>query len=403
MKNKGAFASFLLTLFLIVILVELYSLFPVPSLHKKTTSHVPFREGVIHVHSQYSNGGGSMDDIGQAAQDLGLDFVVVTDHDTLRSKREGGEKTYGNSDLFIESEISTSAGHLLCFLPARETTVPLDAALKDLCWKHYTGSETHPEIFTITAHPNHPRIPWTRLERFAEGTEPINLDVLWRAHWEDSAFSFFFSVVLYPFQNYIGVLRMLSFPEKDRKSWDTMNTLSTGHFGILGSDAHSLVKLNDQLKLRWPSYRETFLMGTNVVFGNDTSADFATRKRLLYEDIRQGKSAMLFRTVGEFPGNDWVIECGKEKGRAGSRLRYQHKECTATIQVPSDHPFGTVIRLYRNGELVAENSDASRPLSLPINRPGTYRVEVWSRARTRLGVFLRDLVPYVFYNPLYVL
>ncbi len=391
----------MLSLFLLVILIELYSLFPPPILDKKSSSRVPYREGVIHIHSTYSNGGGTLNEIGQAAQSLGLDFAIVTDHDTLKGKRDEGEKTFGLTDLYIESEINTPSGHLLCFLPVRETAIPSDAALKDRCWKHYLGSETNPELFTVTAHPNHPRFPWTRLETFAQGTEAINLDVLWRAHWEESQLASLFTAAIYPFQNYVAVLRLLNFPEKDRKSWDTMNTLSTGRFGILAQDTHSLLKLHDKVQLPWPSYRETFMMGTNIVFGEENSPDLLTRKKSLYENLRQGRSAMLFRAVGDFAGNDWVVECGAEKGRAGSRLRFAGA-CTSTVEIPSDFPFDTVVRLYRNGDLIAEKTDATRSVALPLDRPGTYRVEVWSRTRTRLGIFLSGTVPYVFYNPIYL-
>lgn len=402
-RRKHAFYSFLLSLFLLACLAELYSLFPPSRVNSKKGSRFAYREGVIHVHSTYSNGAGSLVDIGRAASEVGLDFVIVTDHDTLKGRRLEGEKSYGQADLFIESEITTPAGHLLCFLPPRETNLPSDGALKDRCWKHYLGAETTPEMFTITAHPNHPRFPWTKLETFAQGTEALNLDVLWRAHWEDSVLSSLFTAAIYPFQNYVGVLRMLDFPEKDRKSWDTMNTLSTGRFGIFAQDAHAVVKLHDRFSLHWPSYRETFLMGTNVVFGEETSPDILTRKKSLYDGLRQGKSAMLFRAVGDFAGNDWTVECGAEKGRSGSRLHFAGSGCNATVEIPSDFPFDTVLRLYRNGDLVTEKTDATRSVSFPLDKPGTYRVEVWSRSRTRLGIFLSGTVPYVIYNPIYVL
>ncbi len=383
--------------------MELYSLFPRPRAEKGSV-RVPFREGVIHIHSSHSNGAGSLEEIGSAAHELGLDFAIVTDHDTFRGRREEGEKTVGHTDVYVEAEMSTPAGHLLCFLPPAETNLPTDAQLKERCWKHYLG-DSHVGMFTVTAHPNHPKSPWTRLEKFADGTEPLNLDVLWRSHLDESPLAFLLSAAIYPFQNYVGILRILNFPEKDRKAWDTMNTLSTGRFGLLGSDAHGVLPLGSRLKVKWPGYRESFMMGTNVVFGEVPSGDLVARKTSLYDGIRQGRGAMLLRPVGPFAGNDWRVECGAGKGRSGSRLTAPvvGGKCTSTVEIPSDFPFETVIRLYRNGELVSENSDAARPLVATLDRPGTYRVEVWARMGTRLGVFLRGVVPYVLYNPIYVL
>ena len=46
--------------------------------------------GVIHCHSTYSfDGKGDMEEIGKAANDAGLDFVMMTDHDTMEPVQKG--------------------------------------------------------------------------------------------------------------------------------------------------------------------------------------------------------------------------------------------------------------------------------------------------------------------------
>ena len=40
--------------------------------------------GIIHCHSTYSDGTGDMEEIGKAANDAGLDFVMMTDHDQMK-------------------------------------------------------------------------------------------------------------------------------------------------------------------------------------------------------------------------------------------------------------------------------------------------------------------------------
>jgi len=40
--------------------------------------------GAIHIHSVYSDGTGNIEDIAQAAYETGLDFIMMTDHNTLK-------------------------------------------------------------------------------------------------------------------------------------------------------------------------------------------------------------------------------------------------------------------------------------------------------------------------------
>ena len=41
------------------------------------------RTGALHIHSRYSDGTGTIEEILSAARGAGLDFVVLTDHDSL--------------------------------------------------------------------------------------------------------------------------------------------------------------------------------------------------------------------------------------------------------------------------------------------------------------------------------
>ena len=67
--------------------------------------------GAIHVHSQRSDGGGTLDDIAEEANAAGLDFVVVTDHG---DGTVGTRATYYDDLLLVEgAEISTRGGHYI--------------------------------------------------------------------------------------------------------------------------------------------------------------------------------------------------------------------------------------------------------------------------------------------------
>jgi hypothetical protein len=67
---------------------------------------------VIHVHSTYSDGQLPVARIARIADQQGLDFLILTDHNTLQAKREGKEGFHGKTLLLVGSEVS-SEGHYL--------------------------------------------------------------------------------------------------------------------------------------------------------------------------------------------------------------------------------------------------------------------------------------------------
>ena len=51
-------------------------------------------KGAIHIHSRYSDGTGSLKQIVSAGLKSNLDFLIITDHNSLRLKKEGKEGWY---------------------------------------------------------------------------------------------------------------------------------------------------------------------------------------------------------------------------------------------------------------------------------------------------------------------
>ena len=56
--------------------------------------------GAIHMHSVFSDGSGEVLQITKYAMETGLDFIILTDHNTIRALEEGYENWYGNYPEF---------------------------------------------------------------------------------------------------------------------------------------------------------------------------------------------------------------------------------------------------------------------------------------------------------------
>src|SRR5919109_3155835 len=67
--------------------------------------------GALHMHTTYSDGTGTVDEVIQAARDAGLRWIVITDHDTLEGRPFEG---WRNDVLVIVGhEITPDHNHFL--------------------------------------------------------------------------------------------------------------------------------------------------------------------------------------------------------------------------------------------------------------------------------------------------
>jgi hypothetical protein len=389
------------TLVLILFLIELFSVMP-PKKKEETPSDAHVYKGILHVHSTFSDGGSSPDEIAKAAGAAGADFVLLTDHNTTQS-RAAFEKRYGNVDLFVEMEASTPGGHTISFSSLSDAKVLPDQGIVDISFKHFLGTETRKDFFVALAHPSNIKNPWNRLDRHADGYELVNFDSTWQRLLSDSVLGFFTTLGIYPLNNYLAALRFFDIYKKDLTTWDEMTSTGPGRFAYLAHDTHAKLKINNDWWWKWPGYEETFRLASNVIFLDSPPAeDFAARKAQVYSSLRQGKLAIAFHSIYPFQGNDWQLKCGEKFSRVGASVSLSSGPCLFEVRVPEEIPYPVILKLVRNGQVMHEVETRAALTSFPVEQSGVYRLEVWVRARSLFHLFLSKDVPYVLYNPIYL-
>jgi len=75
---------------------------------------------VIHVHSTYSDGTATIEELLDAAGESAVDALLLTDHDTLGARRDGWEGRHDGVLLLVGVEVSPKQGHYLAFGVERE-------------------------------------------------------------------------------------------------------------------------------------------------------------------------------------------------------------------------------------------------------------------------------------------
>jgi len=70
---------------------------------------------VLHLHTTYSDGTATVDEVIAAATEAGVDLVLLTDHDSLGARDDGWEGRHGDVSVLVGTEVSPKQGHYLAF------------------------------------------------------------------------------------------------------------------------------------------------------------------------------------------------------------------------------------------------------------------------------------------------
>jgi len=341
--------------------------------------------GVVHVHTTLSDGGGTPEEVAAEAKRAGLQFVVITDHNTLDAKPLEG---YRDGVLvLVGTEISTTAGHIV------------GLGLADPVYRFSGGARDAlddirlPGGWAFAAHPISPRAdfrfsgwelpgPW--------GLELLNGDSQWReAGWLRLART----AGLYLVNPRHALLGSLSSPDATLRRWDQL-LLERDVAGILGADAHSRLRLSKRLAPRFPAYGAVFGLARNYVLLEAPLSGDATRDGAsLLTALGRGRAYLGLDAIAPADGFSFVAEGGSVRVSMGESLP---PEPAPRLRVHARAPLGARARVLRDGAPVGESGPAG-PGGLEYVRdasgPGVYRVEVHVPGHA---------VPWIVSNPIYV-
>jgi hypothetical protein len=319
--------------------------------------------GVVHIHTTLSDGGGTPEEVIQAAGTVGLDFVGITDHNNVDAKPFEG---YHDGVLvLVGSEISTVLGHLLGLGLEEDPQYRFSrGGLEDLEDVRDLGG------FSFAAHPfsSRPDLRWTGWDLPGPwGIELINGD----SEFRRAGPRLLLSVALYGLNPRHALLRGLGPVDEALGKWDEM-LAERDVPGLYGADAHSRLPLTKTWALRFPSYEALFsLLRTHVILERPLSGDEYADRVAILGALRSGRFYIgldALAPAGEF---FFVVESGAgDRWTMGERVLLRDG---LRVRAGGRVPAGASLRLYRDGEPLTESREA---LEAALPGPGVYRVEV---------------------------
>jgi hypothetical protein len=358
--------------------------------------------GILHVHTNRSDGLSGPDEIAAAAAKAGLRFVVFTDHGDATRKPDPPQ--YRSGVLCLDGvEISTNGGHYVAIdMPA--SPYPLGGEARDVVEdvRRLGG-------FGIAAHPDSPKtqLRWTEWNAPFDGIEMLNPDTGWRTWLQQASGDtpwgarrmLLSALIGYPFRP-IAVMTSLVRPSTVIERWEKL-TRRRRVVSIAGADAHAKLAPrsadpgDSRFALPLPGYESSFrVLSIHVkpdrAFSGDASADAralmrAIRSGHLYTAIDGAATPASFTFTAT--NEHGTINEGDELGVGGP----------VTLHVRSNAPPQFTTTVWANGSVLSGDHHEQ---DFTVDAPAESAV-YWVEIRAT-GVPNLDRVSWIRSNPIYV-
>ncbi len=351
-------------------------------------------KGAVHVHSDRSDGSGSVAEVALAARRAGLDFVVLTDHGD--GTRPPEAPAYRSGVLCLHGvEISTDGGHYLA-LGLPQTPYPLGGEAAGV-----VEDVARLGGFGIVAHPASPKpdLAWRDWSLPVDGIEWLNAD----SQWRDERFARLAAAVLgYGFRAPESLATILDRPVAPLAQWDAQ-TASRRVVGLAGADAHARLPLRIEaghddggLALRFPGYEPLFrTFSVRVELRQAWTGDPRADAGALLDAIRAGRTFTVIDALAELAHFRYRARSGEAVIEMGERAAAAQP---VTLEVRVQGPADREITLLRQGRAVASTREDALRFVVPVGAaPAGYRVEVGL-----VDAPGTPPIPWIVSNPIYV-
>ncbi|MCP4221133.1 MAG: hypothetical protein GY765_41270 [bacterium] len=384
-----------------------------PITYKKLANSNPmlagYKKGVYHMHSVFSDGKGTVDEITKAAHAARVDFAILTDHGEPNIEASKSTAFSNNVLLIGASELSLNSGHL----------ASAGYELPDYIFPPEPG-EAIREVnrdngVTFISHPYDDKIPWTDWD--VKGFTGLEILSIYSCARKISLLQLSAFPLQYLLNSNYALLNALEYPEKNIAKWNQLNTEKKygphRYYGIYALDVHAHLPITKSFSFNFPTYKSMFRVLT--IYAR-TDSPKAGQTGGIANDATQASAAVIKALrAGDFfnvmeaiaPANGfraYYIDGSGQRIQMGGAT--QNSRGKLVVHLP--FCFKVLLKINRNGKAFksikkegtqhkADNSECiGTKVEVPINQPGFYTIEVYA-----LDSRFKKL-PWIITNPFFI-
>ena len=380
---KQARLQFLIILFELLIIQTHFG----DNLQKQRCESYQFMElkdytGVFHIHTIMSDGTGNIFDVVEAGHRAGVDFMVITDHNSVSYRTEGFDGWYGKLLVLVGQEITPKLNHLVAMgldeLVEMENHYDIQSHIRKVSELGGLGIAVHPHH-----HPHYRRSFWKFIAAPWENWNRPEIGgvELWSymADW------------VHPI-NYFNPFSMIYYIKRPDRAiegpsisvineWDAI-TQKRRMPALGGVDAHAR---KDPLGMFcvFP-YEFMFKTIRTHIIAPEFTGVLKEDEKIVLEAFREGHCYISYDWLQNARG--FTLECSSANK---TWIMGDELEFSMGLELSATLPVRTHIKLIRNGKAILRKE--RERLEFRVEEPGVYRVEARINGR-----------PWLYSNPIYI-
>lgn len=374
MKPLLVLTFFLISYFFYGFFINQYDLSVVPKLLKADhpSGYYDYR-GVTNIHTNFSIGSASPGFVFESARLADLDFVMLTDLNSFQVQVP--ENYYGNLLVLTAGKYSYLDSRFIRYSPM-ETSIGETLGEAQLKLADFLSQNRNqlPQELTIIAHPFKLGYLWNGdLPDGLDGLEIINLKALSVRAWEKSKVSVIWSLLIYPFNSRLALIRLFEEPTEELNMWD-QKLNSRNLFGFAGAEASARALPLPGYSMKFPSYQRLFEIATNhVILKSELTGQFSADRNKVFRALKSGQFYSSFDILGNPKGFNFLAKTKERDYLMGSTLSLSNQvELHFSLPAQPQHPFE--VRLFKNGQIIEVFKKTSGVYQ--VKDPGVYRLDV---------------------------
>ncbi|MDG0815008.1 hypothetical protein [Bdellovibrio svalbardensis] len=400
MKSLVVIAFLAVTYFLYGFYINQYEVSTIPrQLTAEHAANYYDYKGVLNVHTDLSAGSAPASFVITSAKLANLDFLMFTDVNMFNVPTTF-ESYHGNLLVFSAGKYSYLDARLIYYSLNQEAIGnglgDAQVKLADLL-SQKTGASK--DTLTVLAHPYKAGYNWNgEIPTGLDGFELWNQKSLSNRAWAESKLSVIWSLLIYPFNPRLSILRLYTEPSDELALLDKISTQRKIVI-YAGTEASARAIPLANYLIRFPSYKRTFeVMSNHIMLKSELTGSFNSDRVKVFNALKNGNSYLALDMLGDPKGFVATIDEDNRSHLMGSEMKLS-KNMILKVKLPAKPKDFFEIRVLRNGETVAQVNDPE--VNYPITQTGTYRVQV--RVSPMLPLpDAKKWITWIYTNPFYV-
>lgn len=356
-------------------------------------------KGITHAHTSLGLGSSSPSEVVQAAQEVGLDFLFLTDLNNFNPNRD--EAGYHRQTLvFVAQQFSYLDSRLILYDSMNPKSIgtfgEAQMTLTDLLSQ--SGQDAKQDLIVL-AHPFKAGYSWSgAYPTGLDGIEVINLKSVWQRAWLKYKPSFLWSVLIYPFNSQLAFVRLYSEPREEIQLWNKLNQTQRA-LGFSGAEATARTGSVGDFYLKFPSYQTSFSLSTNhVLLRSELTGDKTKDSQKIMEALLGGQFYMALDLLGNPKGFAFSLLEGEHIYPMGADVPFK-KGMKLSVRLPRKPKVPFDIQVYKDGEQMMSASSVESEYE--VHGAGVYRIVVRVIPTLPLPDGKR-WIPWIYSNPIYI-